>query len=250
MTPPGTTGQCPKRPTGRALHAHPDAATSHPLAFHSHAGHLFGMDRPILYSFRRCPYAMRARLALASAGIQVAHREILLRDKPAAMLRTSPKGTVPVLVTQGRVIDESLDIMLWALNQNDPEGWLDVPQQGHDLIQATETQFKPALDRYKYANRFPGTDPAEYRAIAAGFLQGIETQLAGQPYLFGAKARLPDMAILTFVRQFAHVDTDWFYAQTWPSVVNWLDHFKSSDRFQGIMQKHPIWVDPAQAATG
>ncbi|MBU2487130.1 MAG: glutathione S-transferase N-terminal domain-containing protein, partial [Alphaproteobacteria bacterium] len=111
--------------------------------------------KPVLYSFRRCPYAMRARLAVASAGVEVELREILLRDKPAAFLAASPSATVPCLVTDSGVIDESLDVMLWALTQNDPEGWLQMPEAGHDWITRADGPFKQALDRTKYANRYP-----------------------------------------------------------------------------------------------
>lgn len=196
----------------------------------------------ILYSFRRCPYAMRARLALASAQISVEHREILLRDKPAPMLQASPKGTVPVLITATDVIDESLDIMHWALAQNDPEYWLDIPRAGHDLIALTETRFKPSLDRYKYARRIQGALPEQDRSDGAEFLAELNQLLHGQPYLFGPDPRLPDMAILTFVRQFAHVDLGWFLDQPWPDLIRWLEDFKASDRFKNVMQKYPVWV--------
>lgn len=206
---------------------------------------LMSTDLPVFYSFRRCPYAMRARLALSSAGIDVEHREILLRDKPAAMLAVSPKGTVPVLVTAGKVIDESYDIMLWALAQNDPENWLDIPQPANDLIAEADGEFKTSLDRYKYASRIADADPETDRAYASQFLVGLNAMLANQPYLFGANPRLPDMAIATFVRQFAHVDLEWFSAQPWPGLLEWLNEFKTSQRFLGIMQKYPVWQSPA-----
>ena len=202
---------------------------------------------PVLYSFRRCPYAMRARLALASARIDVEHREILLRDKPAAMLAVSPKGTVPVLVTSGTVIDESYDIMLWALGHNDPENWLDVPQAAHDLIAEADGDFKTSLDRYKYSSRIAGAVPADDRADASRFLTGLDERLKNNSYLFGPNLRLPDMAIATFVRQFAHVDLDWFSAQPWPELLDWLSDFKTSERFLGIMQKYPVWKEPVQS---
>ncbi len=202
---------------------------------------------PILYSFRRCPYAMRARLALASAKITVEHREILLRDKPATMLEASPKGTVPVLITEGQVIDESLDIMLWALAQNDPESWLDIPASGHDLIAETDADFKASLDRYKYASRIPDADPQSDRDNAARFLTKLDAMLTNKPYLYGSEPRLPDMAIATFVRQFAHVDLDWFSAKPWKNLANWLHQFKTSNRFLETMVKHPIWVPDASS---
>ena len=191
------------------------------------------MTRPILYSFRRCPYAMRARLALASAGITCELREILLRDKAPELLQASPKGTVPVLVTDTEVIDESLDIMFWALNRNDPEGWLQMPVSGHSLITRTDSEFKPNLDAYKYKDDEPA------RTRAATFLQELDAQLS--PNLFGATPKLADMAILTFVRQFAFVDKPWFDAQDWPNLSNWLQDFITSSRFAAIIQKHPKW---------
>jgi len=192
------------------------------------------LTRPILYSFRRCPYAMRARLALASAGITTELREILLRDKAPELLKASPKATVPVLVGE-TVIDESLDIMIWALTQNDPEGWLNMPTDGHALIAKSDSHFKPALDAYKYKR-----SEAD-RATAATFLLNLDQMLDGQPYLFGQAATLADMAILTFVRQFAYVDKPWFDAQPWPNLSEWLERFIASHRFSAIMQKYPIW---------
>ena len=191
------------------------------------------MTRPILYSFRRCPYAMRARLALASAGITCELREILLRDKAVELLQASPKATVPVLVIETAVIDESLDIMHWALNCFDPEGWLKMPDAGHELIARMDAEFKPNLDAYKY------NDDETARTHAAAFLQELDTQL--NPNLFGTAPKLADMAILTFVRQFAFVDKPWFDAQDWPNLSNWLQSFIASSRFAAIMQKYPQW---------
>ncbi|MGR3661032.1 MAG: glutathione S-transferase [Paracoccaceae bacterium] len=197
---------------------------------------------PILYSFRRCPYAMRARLALTSAAITLEHREVLLRDKPDAMLSASPKATVPVLVTPEKTIDESLDIMLWALAQNDPEAWLDVPPEADDLIARADGPFKSALDKYKYASRFPEIDATENRSAASAFLYDLNEMLDDTAYLYGPNARLADMAIAPFVRQFAHVDLDWFTVQPWPNLSRWLADFKTSERFLAIMTKHPIWA--------
>ncbi|MCK4712251.1 MAG: glutathione S-transferase, partial [Marinosulfonomonas sp.] len=193
------------------------------------------LDHPILYSFRRCPYAMRARLALSSAGTTTELREILLRDKAPELIEASPKATVPVLVTQSGVIDESLDIMRWALGQNDPENWLDMPGDGHALIAQSDSRFKPALDAYKYQRS------QEDRAKASAFLRLLDQMLTGQPYLFGTSATLADMAIITFVRQFAFVDKAWFDVQDWPHLSAWLENFIASGRFTGIMQKYPIW---------
>ncbi|MEM6407655.1 MAG: glutathione S-transferase [Pseudomonadota bacterium] len=196
--------------------------------------------RPILYSFRRCPYAMRGRLALVSAGLETEIREILLRDKAPEFLEASPKGTVPVLVTEGKVIEESLDVMDWALTQNDPENWRDYPDEGRDLIATSDGPFKTALDRYKYSTRH-NSDPEIEREKAAQFLRQLDVQLDGKDYLYGAKPTQPDMAILPFVRQFANTDRAWFDAQPWPNLIRWLDAFLASDRFAQIMPKFPKW---------
>ena len=202
--------------------------------------------RPVLYSFRRCPYAMRARLALAASGTEVALREVVLRDKPGEMLAASPKGTVPVLVLpDGRVIEQSLDIMLWALARHDPEGWLQ-PQRGTlaqmlALIAQTDAAFKRDLDRYKYAPRPADAACLAARDAAAGFLQRLNVSLAEHNYLFGTAATLADMAILPFVRQFANVDRAWFDSQPWPALIEWLQVFLASTRFENIMIRYPKW---------
>ncbi|MFY0637309.1 glutathione S-transferase [Maricaulis maris] len=205
---------------------------------------------PILWSFRRCPYAMRARLSLHAAGIAVEHREILLRDKPPAMLEASPKGTIPVLVLEDQVIDESLDIMLWALRQHDPEGWLREERDALKLAAACDARFKPHLDRYKYATRYADTDPQEHRAAAAEFVTDLEDRLSHSPALGGAQAGLADYAIFPFIRQYAHTDRDWFAAQNWPSVQAWLDTHLNTVRFAEIMRKHPLWTSDADLQNG
>ncbi len=197
--------------------------------------------RPILWTFRRCPYAMRARLAIQSSGQQVQLQEILLKDKPAPFLAASPKGTVPVVQDGGRVIEESRDVMLWALGRNDPEGWLDMPQEGHALIDACDGPFKAALDHTKYAVRFPDRDEADERAKAMVFLEGLNDRLTQNTFLMGPKRTLADIAVLPFVRQFANTDRAWFDAQGIGPLTKWLDDFLSSDRFHGIMTKYPPW---------
>lgn len=198
------------------------------------------MSRPILYSFRRCPYAMRARLAVQSAGIETELREILLRDKAPEFLATSPKGTVPVLVDGETVIEESRDIMLWALQQNDPDGWLTMPEEGHDLIDEADGPFKTALDRYKYATRYD-SDPEAERATSADFLHKLDGMLTDR-YLFGPNPSLADRAIQPFVRQFANTDRTWFDAQPWPQLYRWITSFLDSPEFLTIMQKYPVWT--------
>ncbi len=198
---------------------------------------------PILYSFRRCPYAMRARLALAASETQVEHREVLLRDKPAQMLAASPKGTVPVLVLpDGHVIAESLDIMRWSLDRNDPRGWLAPGEAMFELVAINDGPFKAALDRYKYPNRYPDEDALENRARGLEILTGLEARLARSPCLCGAEMSLADAAIFPFVRQFAHTDREWFAQQALPHLQAWLAAHLASAIFTGVMQKYPVWT--------
>ncbi|MFN9470009.1 glutathione S-transferase [Acidovorax sp.] len=203
---------------------------------------------PVLYSFRRCPYAMRARLALAVSGQVCELREVVLRAKPQGLLQASPKATVPVLVLpDGQVLEQSLDIMRWALGRNDPEGWL-TPSLGDEagmlaLIAECDGPFKQALDRCKYPGRYPEADGALARVQAVEWLQGLEVRLADQPFLFGDHAALADMAIAPFWRQFAGIDADWWAAQPWPRLQAWLAQWQASALFEGVMPKLDAWVD-------
>jgi len=199
------------------------------------------MTYPILYSFRRCPYAMRARLAIASSGIQVELREIILRDKAPEFLETSPTATVPCLKVGERIVDESLQIMAWALGQNDPENLMQMLTEGYSLMSTCDGTFKQALDRYKYPNRYPEIDPIENRDAASSFIHELEQRLDGN--LFGPDPKLADFAILPFIRQFAHVDLDWFSAQPWEKTKVWLQNFKDSARFAAIMDTYPKWAN-------
>jgi glutathione S-transferase len=203
--------------------------------------------QPILYSFRRCPYAMRARMALAVAAVVYVTREVSLQAKPAAMLEASPKATVPVLVLpNGRVIDESLDIMRWALEQNDPNRWLapDATKDGEmrELIEVNDGPFKFHLDRMKYAARYPGSDPALHRADALKLLRLLEQRLCRHAYLCGAAPLLADVAIFPFVRQFAHADVAAFASEQLPALQAWLVQWESSALFVAAMSKHPVWL--------
>ena len=206
------------------------------------------MTLPVLYSFRRCPYAMRARLAIQSAGLECRLREVVLRHKPQEMLDASPKGTVPVLVMQdGTVIDESLDVMLHALGQNDPEGWLS-PDEGSraemmDLIAACDGPFKHHLDRYKYANRYEdeGAVSEDHRKAGSAFLETLDSRLASRAQLFGERVSLADMAVMPFVRQFANTDRAWFDASPHPALKAWLAAHLASSRFKSIMPKFDQW---------
>ena len=201
---------------------------------------------PILYSFRRCPYAMRARLALASSGLSYELREVALRNKPPELLAVSPKGTVPVLVLPcGEVIDESLDVMLWALRQRDPEGWLTGDVDGMQaLIGTNDGNFKQHLDRYKYPNRYATEHTgdaqafvASHQSAGAAWLVSLQNRLLKKNWLFGDRASLADMAVLPFVRQFAHTDAAWFAAQPWPQLAAWLARFEASALYLGVMDK-------------
>ena len=199
-------------------------------------------DQPILWSFRRCPYAMRARLAILTAGVTVEIREILLRDKPAEFLATSPSGTVPCLSTADTVYDESLDIMIWALEQSDPSGLLDMPEDGWALIKANDGPFKASLDHTKYITRYPDLDLETEREKASAHLRTLDSQLSGHDFLFGDKMTIADLAILPFIRQFAHIDRTWFDAQNWTNLRAYLDRFLVSDLFARVMDKRKPWA--------
>jgi glutathione S-transferase len=197
-------------------------------------------DLPILYSFRRCPYAMRARMAIAISGVDVEHREIVLRDKPSEMIAVSPKGTVPVVVlNNGQVLEESLDIMRWALGQNDPEGWLD--RIDTDLIASNDGSFKYALDRYKYPHRYALVDGQNHRDNALPYLFALNDQIAGRACLVGTERGFTDIAMFPFVRQFAATDPIWFNELPIPALHTWLHAHAASVIFEQIMTKHPIW---------
>ncbi len=204
------------------------------------------MSQAILYSFRRCPYAMRARLSIAVSGITVELREIVLRDKPQAMLDVSPKGTVPVLITpENKVIDESLDVMTWALQQHDPEHWLpkndDEKAQCEQLVQQNDGTFKHYLDRYKYADRYPEHDQLYYRQQGENILIQLDKLLADNGCLIADRITLADIAILPFIRQFAFVDKAWFDSAPYPYLQAWLQHFLASALFTDTMTKLPPW---------
>ena len=194
------------------------------------------MNEHVLYSFRRCPYAMRARMALLYSGVPLSIVEVSLKAKPAEMLAASPKGTVPVLVcADGRVIEQSLEIMHWALRQHDPDNWLQADHAG--LIEANDSVFKVLLDRYKYAIRYPEQPMEHYRAQGVGYLQRLEDLLAHTPYLAGPALSLVDVALAPFVRQFAHVDREWFAQAPLPHLNAWLERFLASELFGSVMKK-------------
>jgi glutathione S-transferase len=204
----------------------------------------------VLYSFRRCPYAMRARLALRVSGIVYEHREVALKSKPAEMLAVSPKGTVPVMcLSTGEVLEQSLDIMLWALRLKDPEDWLpQSPDEWHKVeatIAKNDGKFKADLDRYKYPQRFGLTNGLAHRDAAAVWLHELDQRLQQDGYLSGVHWGLLDVCLAPFVRQFARTDRAWFDAQPWHHLSTWLQAFENSEAFLAVMHKHPMWVPPA-----
>ncbi len=190
---------------------------------------------------------MRARLALEVSGAELDLVEVSLKDKPARMLEISPKGTVPVVeLDDGTVIDESLDIMLWTLRRNDPEGWLGADDadlaEMRTLITQNDGDFKHHLDRTKYAVRYEGADPEAHRDAAQEFLIALSERLEETTFLMGDKAMLADWAILPFVRQFANIDRGRFDEQNTAQLRHWLDWGLASARFQTIMKKGSRWA--------
>lgn len=201
------------------------------------------MNPSILYSFRRCPYAMRARMAIHIAGIHVEQIEVSLKNKPQSLLDYSPKGTVPVVVTsEGKVIEQSRDIMLWALQQNDPENWLldedfSAQQAMTELVDECDFKFKSLLDRYKYFDRYPEQSQLDYRQQAEFFLQKLEILLTQNNFLFDNKLRFADVAIFPFIRQFASVDKIWFEGSPYKRLSKWLETCINTSLFEAIMKK-------------
>ena len=203
---------------------------------------------PVIYSFRRCPYAIRARMAIAISGQQVELREVDLKQKPEEMIGLSPKATVPVLhLSNNEVLEESLDIMHWALAIHDPENWLlnaDQPlskELAKELVETNDQDFKQHLDHYKYADRFPEHSLTYYREKASEFPDRLNSLLAKKRFVFSDKPSFTDVAIFPFIRQFAFVDKGWFDNQQWPHLQHWLDDFLGSELFQSVMKKYQPW---------
>lgn len=208
--------------------------------------HMTAYSLSCLYSFRRCPYAMRARLGLLFAELPVELREITLKNKPAHMLAISPKGTVPVLqLADGVVIEESRDIMEWALEQQDPQELMNPKtlHQGNTLIEQNDQEFKHWLDRYKYADRHLEMTQTEYRQKGEAFLQILEALLTKNTYLLGDSVTIADIGIMPFVRQFAHVDRDVFYSLPYPKLQIWLKNWLAHPLFIQAMTKFQPWQD-------
>ncbi|MCF8165239.1 MAG: glutathione S-transferase [Rhodoferax sp.] len=201
--------------------------------------------RPILYSYRRCPYAMRARMALKYTGIEYEHREIILRDKPQSMLRVSPKGTVPVLCVDELILDQSLEIMRWALERSDPDGWLNVDQIiSIEWLEKNDGPFKTLLDQYKYPERYPHLNrEVILNAAIELMLRPMEAALKLNTYLMGNELSWVDVAIFPFIRQFSMSDQKSFEGLPLPNIQNWLGELIESELFNSVMHKHSAWID-------
>ena len=205
----------------------------------------------VLYTFRRCPYAMRARLALHAAQVNFEHREVELKRKPPHLVALSPKATVPVLWLPGeggRVIDESLSIMYWALQKNDPSAWLPkeaMAQHATELFERNDGVFKHQLDRYKYPSRYGMTqeEGLEQRDLALGTLVHLNDVLSQNSFFSGKAFGMIDAAIAPFIRQFARVDSAWFAGQPFKSLIGWLNDFESSELFLSSMKKVSVWSE-------
>jgi glutathione S-transferase len=203
------------------------------------------MNQPILYSFRRCPYAIRARMALNYAQISYEIREVDLRAKPIELLKASPKGTVPVMVMFDQtVLEQSIDIMRWAIVQNDPERWwppqISIQNELIALIEQNDTQFKFALDHYKYPEHFPHLSQASSNQ-AMEFLKQLELRLKINNFLFSTQVSIADIAIFPFIRQFAQVDIGYFKSLPYPYLQDWLNYHLESLLFLSAMGKQPLW---------
>ena len=204
------------------------------------------MDTPILYSFRRCPYCMRAHMALKNAGVKVELREVKLSAMPEQALALSDHATVPVLaLTDGSVIDESWDIVKWALAQNDPDNWLGDDNRhlldAEILIETNDYSFKTDLDHYKYADRYPEHSEEYYREKCEEFIEELEDMLTENTYLLADQLSLADIGVFPFIRQFSLVDKEWFDQAPYPKVQQWLNQLINSDLFQSIFKKHELW---------
>ena len=199
---------------------------------------------PILYSYRRCPYAMRARMALKYADIEVEHREIELKNKPQSMLRASPKGTVPVLCINGLILDQSIDIMRWALGQSDPDNWGGGDASLSQLwIDKNDGPFKTLLDQYKYPNRYPNLIQEEMLDTAIELMiNPMDSSLQESAYLLGNQMALVDVALFPFIRQFSMVNPPQFAALPFPALQRWLQQHLESELFHSVMHKYPVWT--------
>ena len=208
--------------------------------------HKLKNNLPILYSFRRCPYAMRARMAIHISSQKCEIREVLLRDKPPSMLEYSSKGTVPVLVLQsGEVIDESIDVIEWALNLNDPDNWQRSKdnEKTKELIKINDGEFKHHLDRYKYSKRYDNEDPEFHRKKCLSFIEKVNSELQNSKYIFDDAISHIDISLLPFIRQFRIADNEWFDELPYENVKSWLSNFLNSELLKSIMYKYDLWKE-------
>ena len=205
------------------------------------------MKYPILYSFKRCPYAMRTRMALKLADIRCEIREVRLNDKPDHMLQVSPKGTVPVLILRNKIIDESIDIINWAISKVDIfKGNLghDKSDLSEELICIFDDKFKYHLDRYKYSNRYQGSDLEFHRAECMKILVNLENLISDTKWFFGNKLNKLDISILPFIRQYRIANPEWFDSQKDIfKIKNVLNNFLESKLFKEIMHDYEIWEE-------
>lgn len=204
------------------------------------------MSEPVLYSFRRCPYCMRAHMGLKNAGLKIQLREVDLKEMPEEALAISAKATVPLLVMPDTsVIDESWDILKWSLEQNDPDNWLGENKQflleAEMLVETNDFSFKDELDHYKYADRFPENSEQHYRAACEEFIEELEDMLCENTYLLADQITIADIAVFPFIRQFSLVDITWFEQSPYPMVRQWLEQLIAGELFQNIFQKHSNW---------
>jgi glutathione S-transferase len=215
---------------------------------------------PILYSLRNCPYAMRARIAIFKAKQTIELRDVVLSNKPDEMIAVSPKATVPVLVlNNGRVIDESLEVMLWALKESDPDNLLHYSYHSEEdsykhnnektlsemltLIHTFDDEFKVRLEKYKCAKRYKEASITECRVACEKFIQVLENRLTSHLFLMSDQESLIDIALLPFIRQFARVERQWYLQSPYPRVKQWLNNYLQSPMFTKVMAKYPLWLD-------
>ena len=209
-------------------------------------------DLPILYSLRRCPYAMRGRMGIALSQQKVLLREIVTKDKPSELLASSPKGTVPVLVLpQGTIIEQSIEVMIWALEQNDPQDLLrssepELNQEILELIARNDNEFIGHLEKYRASVRYRNVDTEQRRQACEGFISELESKLAQHEYLFGDTPSLADFAVMPFVSQFVRVEKKWFVQSEYQNVGRWLRAHLDSKLYTQVMKQYPLWNETKQ----
>ncbi|OED71339.1 glutathione S-transferase [Vibrio splendidus ZS-139] len=209
-------------------------------------------DLPILYSLRRCPYAMRGRMGIALSQQQVLLREIVTKDKPSELLASSPKGTVPVLILpDGQIVEQSLDVMNWALQQNDPQDLLRssnsaLSESVHQLIKMNDEEFIGYLEKYRASVRYRNDDVEQRRQLCEGFISVLENKLANRDYLFGNTPSLADFAVMPFVSQFVRVEKKWFVQSDYQNVGRWLRAHLESKLYGQVMKQYPLWNETKQ----